>query len=175
MDREGHPHDGSAMAWEGRPRFFIDTKKFTGKEMMAYGQTAITEDLYAARDTAGGEVIDEAANVRPHELNSDRPYITYEKEGSRRIDCDVAGCDGQQSTQPSVARLADVVLRIKLKPKLGAACIATCAESAANIIPARNQIFLPIGLPFSVGSGLLEPCADGPGAGAGRLRMCVQP
>ncbi len=35
MDREGHPHDGSAIAWEGRPRFFIDTKKFTGKAMMA--------------------------------------------------------------------------------------------------------------------------------------------
>jgi hypothetical protein len=31
MDREGHPHDGSAIAWEGRPRFFIDTQKFTGK------------------------------------------------------------------------------------------------------------------------------------------------
>jgi 2-polyprenyl-6-methoxyphenol hydroxylase-like FAD-dependent oxidoreductase len=23
MDREGHPHDGSAIAWEGRPRFFL--------------------------------------------------------------------------------------------------------------------------------------------------------
>ena len=56
MDREGHPHDGSAIAWEGRPRFFIDTNKFTGKPMMAYGQTAITEDLYAARDAAGGQV-----------------------------------------------------------------------------------------------------------------------
>jgi p-hydroxybenzoate 3-monooxygenase len=102
MDREGHPHDGSAIAWEGRPRFFIDTKKFTGTQMMAYGQTAITEDLYAARDAAGGQVIDEAANVRLHELNSDRPYVTYEKEGSRRIDCDyVAGCDGQHGVSPS--------------------------------------------------------------------------
>ena len=83
MDREGHPHDGSAIAWEGRPRFFIDTKKFTGKAMMAYGQTAITEDLYAARDAAGGQVIDEAGNVRLHELTSARPYVTYEKD---RID-----------------------------------------------------------------------------------------
>ena len=82
MDREGHPHDGSAIAWEGRPRFFIDTKKFTGKPMMAYGQTAITEDLYAARDAAGGQIIDEADNVRLHELTSGRPYVTYEKEGS---------------------------------------------------------------------------------------------
>jgi p-hydroxybenzoate 3-monooxygenase len=96
MDREGHPHDGSAIAWEGRPRFFIDTKKFTGKRMMAYGQTAITEDLYAARDAAGGEVIDAADKVQLHALTSRRPHVTYAKEGaSRRIDCDyVAGCDG---------------------------------------------------------------------------------
>jgi p-hydroxybenzoate 3-monooxygenase len=96
MDREGHPHDGSAIAWEGRPRFFIDTQKFTGKRMMAYGQTAITEDLYAARDTAGGEVIDEADKVQLHALTSRRPRVTYTKEAaSRRIDCDyVAGCDG---------------------------------------------------------------------------------
>jgi p-hydroxybenzoate 3-monooxygenase len=102
MDREGHPHDGSAIAWEGRPRFFIDTKKFTGKQMMAYGQTAITEDLYAARDAASGQVIDEVGNVRLHELTSDRPYVVYEKEGSWRIDCDyVAGCDGQHGVSRS--------------------------------------------------------------------------
>jgi p-hydroxybenzoate 3-monooxygenase len=63
--------------------------------MMAYGQTSITEELYAARDAAGGEVMDEADNVRLHALTS-RPHVTYEKTGaSRRIDCDyVAGCDG---------------------------------------------------------------------------------
>src|ERR1700737_5183337 len=44
MDREGHPHDGAAIAWAGRDRFFIDTRKHTGKAMMAYGQTASTED-----------------------------------------------------------------------------------------------------------------------------------
>ncbi len=95
MDREGRPHDGSAIAWEGRPRFFIDTWKYTGKRMMAYGQTAITEDLYAARDAAGGQIVDEAADVRLHDLTSDRPYVTYDKHGAQRIDCDyVAGCDG---------------------------------------------------------------------------------
>jgi p-hydroxybenzoate 3-monooxygenase len=84
MDREGHPHNGSAIAWEGRARFFIDTKKFTGKSMMAYGQTAITEDLYAARDAAGGQIIDQARNVELHELTSTRPYITYEESGQSR-------------------------------------------------------------------------------------------
>jgi p-hydroxybenzoate 3-monooxygenase len=96
MDREGHPHDGSWIAWEGRPRLLIDTRKYAGRPMMAYGQTAITEDLFAARDAAGGKVIDEADNVRLHELLSSRPYVTYEKAGSaQRIDCDyIAGCDG---------------------------------------------------------------------------------
>jgi p-hydroxybenzoate 3-monooxygenase len=63
---------------------------------MSYGQTSLTEDLYAARDAAGGAVIDQADNVRPDDLTSDRPFVTYEKGGSaHRIDCDyVAGCDG---------------------------------------------------------------------------------
>src|SRR5215471_4349494 len=111
MDREGQPHDGSAIAWAGRRRFFIDTRKYTGKSMMAYGQTAITEDLYAARDAAGGHVIDEAADVRLHQLTSDRPHVTFVKDGrSERIDCDyVAGCDGfhgvsRESIPPSHLR-----------------------------------------------------------------------
>jgi p-hydroxybenzoate 3-monooxygenase len=64
--------------------------------MMAYGQTAITEDLYAARDAAGGHIIDEAADVRLHDLTSERPSVTFEKDGrTERIECDyVAGCDG---------------------------------------------------------------------------------
>src|SRR5580700_4934086 len=96
MDREGQPHDGSSIAWEDRPHFLIDTRKYSGKPMMAYGQTNITEDLYAARDAAGGKIIDEAANVQLHELNSARPHVTYEKNGETiRVDCDyVAGCDG---------------------------------------------------------------------------------
>jgi len=109
MDREGHPHDGSAIAWEGRPRFFIDTKKFTGRQLLAYGQTSITEDLYAARDKAGGQVIDQASDVHLHELTSQRPFVTYDKNGSaQRIDCDyVAGCDGfhgvSRSSVPAAA------------------------------------------------------------------------
>jgi p-hydroxybenzoate 3-monooxygenase len=52
--------------------------------------------LFAARDAAGGKIVDEAADVRLHDLTSDRPYVTYEKAGNQvRVDCDyVAGCDG---------------------------------------------------------------------------------
>jgi len=54
MDREGIIHDGSEIVWGEGKGFFIDTRKFTGKPMMAYSQTAITEDLYQARAAAGG-------------------------------------------------------------------------------------------------------------------------
>jgi p-hydroxybenzoate 3-monooxygenase len=111
LDREGMAHDGTAIAWEGRDRFFINTKKYTGKSMMAYGQTAITEDLYAARDAARGLIVEEATDVQLHELNSDSPNVTYNKDGrSHQIHCDyVAGCDGyhgvsRQSIPPSILR-----------------------------------------------------------------------
>jgi p-hydroxybenzoate 3-monooxygenase len=114
MDREGLPHDGTAIAWAGRERFFIDTKKHTGKAMMAYGQTSITEDLYAARDAAGGQIVDEAGDVALHELTTERPFVTYQKDGRAcRIDCDyIAGCDGfhgigRQSIPASVLRVFD--------------------------------------------------------------------
>jgi p-hydroxybenzoate 3-monooxygenase len=67
------------------------------------------EDLYAARDKTGGKVIDEANNVRLHELTSQRPFVTYDKNGStQRIDCDyVAGCDGFHGvSRPSIPAAA---------------------------------------------------------------------
>lgn len=96
MDREGHLHDGAGITWPGHDYFFIDTRKYTGKPMIAYGQTAITEDLYAAREKAAGQIIDECANVALHELTGGAPYVTYEKNGkTHRVDCDyIAACDG---------------------------------------------------------------------------------
>lgn len=96
MDRQGSLHDGTGIVWSGSRHCVIDTKKHTGKPMMAYGQTAITEDLYAARDAMGGVVIDEAADVAIHDVESDAPCVTFRHNGEeQRIDCDyVAGCDG---------------------------------------------------------------------------------
>ncbi len=104
MDREGHVHDGIGIAWSGRGLFVIDTRKYAGRSMMAYGQTNITEDLYAARDAMGGTVIDEAEDVMPHDVAGPAPYLTYRKGGAtHRIDCDfIAGCDGFHGVSRSV-------------------------------------------------------------------------
>ena len=96
MDREGHVHDGAAIVWGTAHRMMLDTRRYVGRPMMSYGQTNITEDLYAARDAMGGLVIDEAHDVAVHDLDTHSPYVTYVRNGvAKRLDCQfIAGCDG---------------------------------------------------------------------------------
>ena len=116
LDREGRVHDGSRIAWAGRRQLFIDTRKYAGRPMVAYGQTQITEDLYAARDAMGGGVIDEAEEVTPHGVDTGAPWLTYRKDDrEHRVDCDfIAGCDGfhgasRQAIPPAVLRTYEKV------------------------------------------------------------------
>ncbi|WP_057461491.1 4-hydroxybenzoate 3-monooxygenase [Pseudovibrio sp. POLY-S9] len=96
MDKNGKSKRGSWITRQGFESHFIDTHKWTGKEMMVYGQTDITEDLYDARERAGGNIINEATDVTLHDVTSDKPSVTYMKDGQTcHLDCDyIAGCDG---------------------------------------------------------------------------------
>jgi p-hydroxybenzoate 3-monooxygenase len=96
MDREGHPHDGMKIVWAGRESFFIDVYKHLGKRFMAYGQTNIQEDLFAAADRHDATVLCGAQEVQPINVTSGQPSVTFKIGGeARRIDCDfIAGCDG---------------------------------------------------------------------------------
>ncbi|HPQ95628.1 MAG: 4-hydroxybenzoate 3-monooxygenase [Thiothrix sp.] len=96
LDTEGSVHNGTGIVWAGHEQFFIDVKKHTGRTMMTYGQTAITEDLYAARDAAGGVIIEAAADVALHDITGSRPWASYRQDGvMQRIEADfIAGCDG---------------------------------------------------------------------------------
>ena len=78
MDRDGKAKDGTRIVWEGRSEFFIDTARWTGKQLMAYGQTNITEDLYAARERDGGNIVTQASNVALHEITNS-PYVALRK------------------------------------------------------------------------------------------------
>ena len=96
MDQEGLVHDGFELAFDGR-REHIDLKGLTGgKTVMIYGQTEVTRDLMEARAASGARSFYNAAQVQPHDLKSDAPYVTFEQDGEQfRLDCDyIAGCDG---------------------------------------------------------------------------------
>lgn len=96
MDAEGKAHNGTVIAWQDRPDFLIDTFRHTGGRMMAFGQTAITEELYKAHEKRGGHLVEQADDVKLHDLTSSSPYVTYVHKGeTRKLSCDfVAGCDG---------------------------------------------------------------------------------
>jgi p-hydroxybenzoate 3-monooxygenase len=110
MKAEGLPHDGFNLA-DGERLIRIDIKALTGKQVMVYGQTELTRDLMEAAEPRGLEVIYEAADVAPHDIEGDAPFVTYTKDGvAQRIDARfVVGCDGfhgpsRQAIPDSVAR-----------------------------------------------------------------------
>ncbi len=96
LDREGIPHDGTAIVWAGKSDFFIDTKRLVNSTLMAYGQASIQADLYEAADRRKAAFFDEVSDVQPHDLDTEKPFVMFTHDGkSQRIDCDfVAGCDG---------------------------------------------------------------------------------
>jgi p-hydroxybenzoate 3-monooxygenase len=95
MDTQGHVHTGTTLAARNRG-FRIDFAATTGKQVMVWGQTEVTADLYAARDATGAPTIHGASDVGLHGLDTDAPFVTYRLgDTEHRIDCDhIAGCDG---------------------------------------------------------------------------------
>lgn len=95
MHAEGYTHSGTLLSY-GDEMFRVDFAEHTGKPVMVYGQTEVTRDLYAARESAGGAIEYEVEDVVIHDALEEAPFVTYKvADDVRRIDCDfVAGCDG---------------------------------------------------------------------------------
>lgn len=95
LHREGLPHDGFELAFDG-DRHRIDIKALTGKSVMVYGQTEVTKDLFDKRHAAGQQFFFNVDDVTLTDLKSDTPRVQFTHDGETRIiECDyVAGCDG---------------------------------------------------------------------------------
>lgn len=96
MDAEGEIHRGFYIAHDGT-RDRIDLNGLTGgSSVVVYGQTELTRDLYEAREKMGGNVIHNAMDVKPHNITSDAPFLTYDNGTETiRVDCDyIIGADG---------------------------------------------------------------------------------
>lgn len=95
MDAEGFPHDGCYLSNDD-DMVHIDFKELTGKQVMVYGQTEVTTDLYEAQDAMGTTIIHGVEDVKIHNLHDAESYVEYTVDGARkRLTCAyVAGCDG---------------------------------------------------------------------------------
>lgn len=95
LQEEGLPHDFVSLT--DRDKLIkIPVAELTGKHVVVYGQTEITKDLMDAADARGVQTIYEAADVALHNIESETPYVTYQKDGAEhRVDARfIAGCDG---------------------------------------------------------------------------------
>ncbi len=95
LHAEGLPHAGFELAFD-ELRLRIALQELTGHRVVVYGQTEVTRDLMGHRAAAGLDTVYEATDVRPHDLESARPWLSYRHGGTEhRLDCDfIAGCDG---------------------------------------------------------------------------------
>jgi len=94
--REGMVHKGCYISIEDE-RFEINFEELTGdKHVVVYGQTEVTKDLINARIAAGGDLRFDCDNVAIHDIETDKPRLTYQKDGeAHEVHCDfIAGCDG---------------------------------------------------------------------------------
>jgi p-hydroxybenzoate 3-monooxygenase len=95
LHREGLVHEGVELGLDGG-RFRIDLTGLTGKTITVYGQSEVVQDLIAARLAGDGPIVWEAADVALHDIETERPRLTYRLDGvEQELACDfIAGCDG---------------------------------------------------------------------------------
>jgi p-hydroxybenzoate 3-monooxygenase len=111
LAEESLEHRGIYLQWPGE-RHHIDFVSLVGRSVSVYGQTEVTKDLMQAREKAGRQAFYEAVDVTPHDVDSDRPYVTFvDVDGHpQRVDADVVvGCDGFHG--PSRSAFPDAVQR----------------------------------------------------------------
>src|SRR5919106_186329 len=96
LKREGLEHRGIYLQYPGERRH-LDFVDLVGRSVWVYGQTEVTRDLMEARELAGRETFYDAGEGRLHDVDGDRPSVSFvDADGrARRIECEViAGCDG---------------------------------------------------------------------------------
>ncbi|WET82685.1 4-hydroxybenzoate 3-monooxygenase [Amycolatopsis sp. QT-25] len=110
LDREGDEHRGIHLQWP-QERHHLDFVDLVGRSVTVYGQTEVTKDLGKARAAAGQQIHYEVTDTAVHDIETDRPHLTFtDADGMRqRLDADViVGCDGSfgpcRTAIPDVAK-----------------------------------------------------------------------
>ena len=111
MRAEGLTHAGVELSFDG-DTLRLDFEDLIGRHVVVYGQTEVTRDLMEARARDGGPTVYGAEDVRLHGLDTDRPRLTWRRDGAEEaLDCDwVAGCDGFHGV--ARASIPEAALRI---------------------------------------------------------------
>jgi p-hydroxybenzoate 3-monooxygenase len=141
MQREGQIHEGIEIRFNGE-RHRIDFPSLTGgKRITVYGQQEAVKDMITARLAAGGTIHFEAADVTVHDVDGDRPSITFRDEsGQVRIECDfIAGCDGSHGVCRASMPAGTFTEYERIYPFAWLGILAEAAQAAPELIYAHHE------------------------------------
>jgi p-hydroxybenzoate 3-monooxygenase len=138
LDREGLAHRGIQLAVDG-VRHRVDFVELTGRSITVYGQQEVVKDLIAARLAAGGEIVFEALDVAPVDIDTDHPVVRYRRDGApRTLRCRiVAGCDGSYGVCGPM--VADRAVTAHTYPFAWLGVLAEAAPTQDELVYARHD------------------------------------
>jgi p-hydroxybenzoate 3-monooxygenase len=143
LDREGLPHDGIYLQFDGE-RHHLNFRELTGgRQIMVYAQTEIVKDLIAARTAAGAAPEFEVSDTSVAGFDSGRPLLRYtDSRGERHeVRCDViAGCDGFHGiTRRSIPADGLTMLAERTYPYAWLGILAAAPPSTDEVIYCRHD------------------------------------
>jgi p-hydroxybenzoate 3-monooxygenase len=143
LDREGLPHDGIYLQFDGE-RHHLNFRELTGgRQIMIYAQTEIVKDLIAARTAAGAALEFEVSGTAVSGLDSAQPVLSYtDRRGERHVvTCDViAGCDGFHGiTRRSIPSGGLTMLAERSYPYAWLGILADAPPSTDEVIYCRHD------------------------------------
>jgi p-hydroxybenzoate 3-monooxygenase len=96
LQREGLVHHGTNLCVDGTLTRIDMAELTNGSTVTVYGQQEVMKDLFDAVPERGLDVRFEVENVGLHDLECERPFVTFRHKGQdRRLDCAyIVGCDG---------------------------------------------------------------------------------
>lgn len=95
LDQECIIQEKVHYGYEGKDTLILDLKAHTGRCLTAFGQTALTEELYKEHERAGRLLFDAVKDVQPEGFKSS-PFTIFTKDGQLyRVESQyIVGCDG---------------------------------------------------------------------------------
>jgi p-hydroxybenzoate 3-monooxygenase len=143
MDREGLPHNGIYLQFDGE-RHHLNFRELTGgRQLMIYAQTEIVKDLIRARTAAGAALEFEVSATAVAGLDAGRPLLSYtDAHGERHeVRCDViAGCDGFHGvTRRSIPAGGLTMLAERSYPYAWLGILAAAPPSTDEVIYCRHD------------------------------------
>ena len=96
MNKLGSVHEGTFLSSSNK-QFRVDFKKSVNKQVMIYGQTEVTSDLYNSLNDQNINVLHKVKDVHLEDLNTQKPKVNFRNSSdiAKSIEVDfVIGCDG---------------------------------------------------------------------------------